>query len=133
MKSEATSVSRRMSRTRRNNPFERAVRSDLFSRGLRFRVEYPIPGMPRRSCDIAFPGSKIAIFLDGCFWHGCPEHGTRPKSNSAFWRNKIDRNAERDVETSQFLREKGWLVLRYWGHQPRQEIVGDIVSNFLQR
>lgn len=117
-----------MRRTKgRDNPFERAVRSLLFAHGVRYRVHYPVPGTKRRSCDIAIPGRKIAIFLDGCFWHGCPDHGTGSKTDPEFWTGKISRNAERDRETTRSLEAAGWTVLRFWEHQARGEIVATIL------
>src|SRR5262245_1806812 len=90
-------TSARMARTLgRDNHLERALRSALFSRGLRYRVHYPVPAQPRRSIDIAFTSRKLAVFIDGCFWHGCPAHGTWPKRNGAFWRTKIVANQFRD-------------------------------------
>ncbi|MFH9978086.1 very short patch repair endonuclease [Streptomyces sp. NPDC017179] len=96
---------------------EVAVRRLLHAAGLRYRVNVPVPGMPRRTIDIAFGKRKIAIFLDGCFWHGCPEHATHPKANSEWWRTKLDRNMSRDIETTGHLTEAGWTVLRFWEHE----------------
>jgi len=66
--------------------------------------------------DFVFRSAKVAVFVDGCFWHGCPKHGTKPKTNAAFWRRKIARNMERDREVFRFLRKKGWRVARVWEH-----------------
>ncbi|MEU2976122.1 very short patch repair endonuclease [Streptomyces hirsutus] len=96
---------------------EVAVRRILHAAGLRYRVNVPVPGMPRRTIDIAFTKARIAIFLDGCFWHGCPQHATQPKANAAWWRAKLDKNMARDRETSEHLRELGWTVLRFWEHE----------------
>ncbi len=93
------------------------MRRLLHRGGLRYRVTYPVPGMSRRSIDVAFTRAKVAVFLDGCFWHGCPEHGTRPRANSAWWDVKLRRNAERDAETDRVLRASGWTVLRFWEHE----------------
>ncbi|GAB9246857.1 very short patch repair endonuclease [Bradyrhizobium diazoefficiens] len=107
-----------MSRTRgRDNPQEKALRSALFREGLRFRVHYRVPGVARRSIDVAFVGSHLAVFLDGCFWHGCPRHATWPARNAGFWRQKIEANRKRDSETDALLEAAGWRVIRIWEHE----------------
>lgn len=96
---------------------EIAVRSLLHAAGHRYRVNRrPLPEL-RRTADIVFGPTKIAVFIDGCYWHGCPEHGQRPKTNAAFWAQKIDGNMLRDRETDKLLAEAGWLVLRFWEHE----------------
>lgn len=95
---------------------ERALWEALDSLGLSFeRNRRPIPGL-RREADVLFPKEKVAVFVDGCFWHGCPIHGTRAKANAEFWREKIERNKERDAETNDILVENGWVVVRVWEH-----------------
>ncbi|MFJ3229511.1 very short patch repair endonuclease [Streptomyces sp. NPDC086787] len=101
---------------------EIAVRRLLHAAGLRYRVNMRVPGMSRRTIDIAFTKTKIAVFLDGCFWHGCPEHATRPKANAEWWRTKLDRNMARDRETTAHLTAEGWTVLRFWEHEPAERI-----------
>ncbi|MBM9505326.1 very short patch repair endonuclease [Actinacidiphila acididurans] len=96
---------------------EVAVRRLLFAAGHRYRLHRPVPGLPRRTIDIVFPGPKVAVFLDGCFWHGCPKHATQPKANAEWWRAKLDRNMARDTETTSRLAEQGWTVLRFWEHE----------------
>ncbi|MET7271510.1 very short patch repair endonuclease [Streptomyces flaveolus] len=114
----SAAVSARMSRQgSRDTAPEVAVRRLLHASGLRYRVNVPVPGMPRRTIDIVFPRVKLAIFLDGCFWHGCPQHATQPKANAAWWRSKLDKNMARDRETSEHLRQQGWTVLRFWEHE----------------
>jgi DNA mismatch endonuclease (patch repair protein) len=103
-------------RTRDTTP-EMALRRLLHARGLRYRVDLPLPGLPRRRADITFPAQRVAVFVDGCFWHGCPEHRTEPKANAAWWAVKLHRNIERDRETDFKLRELGWTVIRIWEHE----------------
>lgn len=96
---------------------EVALRRQLCRIGLRYRIDYEVLKKPRRVADIAFPGRKIAIFVDGCFWHGCPEHASWPKRNAEFWRQKIETNQLRDADTNERLRSLGWTVLRFWSHE----------------
>ncbi|WP_406465537.1 very short patch repair endonuclease [Streptomyces sp. NBC_01622] len=114
--------------TSRDTAPEVAVRRLLHAEGLRYRVNVPVPGMPRRTIDIVFPKAKIAIFMDGCFWHGCPLHATQPKSNAEWWRNKLDKNMVRDRETTEHLRAAGWSVHRFWEHESAQDIVQRIAT-----
>jgi DNA mismatch endonuclease (patch repair protein) len=96
---------------------ERALRAVLYRLGLRYRLDSrPIPGL-RRKADILFPGLKIAIFVDGCFWHGCPVHATWPVANGRYWRDKILRNRNRDRDTDRRLAKAGWLSIRVWEHE----------------
>ncbi len=102
---------------------ELAVRSGLHRRGLRYRVNArPEPAL-RRTADLVFVGARVAVFIDGCFWHGCPQHATRPQKNAEWWAAKLDRNKERDTDTSRQLEQSGWLVLRFWEHEPTEKIV----------
>lgn len=78
-----------------------------------WRRHYPIVGKP----DFAFPKLKVAVFVDGCFWHGCPKHGTQPKGNREFWKTKLDANKARDRSVSRMLRARGWRVVRIWEHE----------------
>ena len=111
-------VRRRMQSTPQSDtPAERALRSALHILGLRFRVNTRIRGVPRRTIDIAFHHARLAVFVDGCFWHGCPKHGTLPKSNRRWWKAKIDTNRRRDDDTNRQLRAVGWLPVRIWEHQ----------------
>lgn len=101
---------------RRDTPGEVALRTVLHALGLRYRVDANLPGTRRRA-DVAFVRARVAVFVDGCFWHGCPTHGTWPKSNAAWWRAKIHANAARDRDTDTRLRQVGWTVLRFWAHE----------------
>lgn len=125
------SVSRRMSRAkRRETAPEIALRRALHARGLRYRVAYPIPGQRRRTIDVAFTRRRLAVFVDGCFWHGCPEHGTAPSQNSSWWQAKFRANQARDRDTDAVLESMGWQVLRAWEHEP-PEAVADVVQRLL--
>ncbi|HZL04094.1 MAG TPA: very short patch repair endonuclease [Coriobacteriia bacterium] len=116
-------ISRRMSALKRcDNGPELAVRRLLHASGLRYRVTYPIPGQRRRTIDIAFPRARLAVYIDGCFWHGCPAHGTAPKANRAWWAEKIAANRARDVAAATQLEGLGWTVVRFWEHQPPDEV-----------
>ncbi|RSS48129.1 very short patch repair endonuclease [Streptomyces sp. WAC06614] len=121
-------VSARMRRqARRDTTPEMAVRRLLFASGLRYRLQTRVPGMARRTIDIAFPGSRIAVFMDGCFWHGCPQHATSPKANSDWWRTKLDRNMARDLETTAHLEAAGWRVLRFWEHEAPEVVAAQVM------
>ncbi|QCW81038.1 very short patch repair endonuclease [Methylotuvimicrobium buryatense] len=96
---------------------EMALRKALQRSGLRYRVNYQVLKKPRRIADVAFTKLKIAIFVDGCFWHGCPEHASWPKSNAEFWQHKIEANRARDADTDAKLKEIGWTVIRVWEHE----------------
>ncbi|WP_311979554.1 very short patch repair endonuclease [Promicromonospora citrea] len=120
-------MSRRMSVARRKDTKpELDLRRLLHARGLRYRVTYPVPGRPRRTMDVAFTRAKVAIFLDGCFWHGCPEHATQPRANADWWRQKLRDNVERDADTTRVLTDQGWTVLRFWEHEEPASIADAI-------
>ena len=107
-----------MSRTKNaDTPGEMAVRSALHRRGLRFRVHRRIEGVPRTRPDIVFVSARVAVFVDGCFWHQCPEHRTSPRANAKWWREKLDRNVARDRATDEALADAGWGVIRVWEHE----------------
>ena len=108
---------------------EMTLRRTLHRRGLRYRVDLPaIPGK-RRRIDIAFTRQKLAIFVDGCFWHGCPEHGQRNHIiNAWYWPHKIAGNKQRDAETTRLLESLGWTVLRYWEHDDMVAVADAICS-----
>ncbi len=97
----------------KNTKPEILIRKLLWSQGLRYRLHYSLPGKP----DIVFVSSKLAVFVDGCFWHGCPEHCNRSKTNTRFWDTKIRSNIERDKKNKTLLKSMGWKVLRFWEHE----------------
>lgn len=99
---------------RRDTAPELALRRLLHAAGMRYRVNYPVPRNRRRTIDVAFTRARIAIFVDGCFWHSCPEHGTSPAANSQWWETKLRTNTERDRDTDRLLEDSGWEVLRFW-------------------
>jgi DNA mismatch endonuclease (patch repair protein) len=97
---------------------EIALRSELHRRGLRFRKEVALrPSRRLRRIDIVFPGVRLAVFLDGCFWHRCAEHGNRPRANTGYWSVKLARNVARDAEINAELAAAGWAVIRVWEHE----------------
>jgi DNA mismatch endonuclease (patch repair protein) len=105
---------------------ELAVRSAAHALGLRYRVGVsPLPGL-RRTADLVFPGAKVAVFVDGCFWHGCPEHHRPARRNSEFWTAKIGGNITRDADTDSRLRDVGWRVIRIWEHEPPDDAASRI-------
>lgn len=97
----------------RDTSLERRVRSALHRRGLRFRLYCSLPGNP----DIVFVRAHVVVFIDSCFWHGCPRHLRMPKSNKRYWNRKIARNAERDARTSATYKQSDWKLLRFWEHE----------------
>lgn len=102
---------------RKDTAPELALRRALHARGLRYRLQIHVPGNQRRRIDIAFTRAKVAVLVDGCYWHGCPDHGTRPKANREWWDWKIQRNRDRDRDTDRLLDEHGWAVVRVWEHE----------------
>jgi DNA mismatch endonuclease (patch repair protein) len=107
---------------------ELALRRAAHALGLRYRVSArPLPAI-RRTADMVFTKAKVAVFLDGCFWHGCPEHHTRSASNAEYWAEKVRRNRERDTETDRLLTEAGWIVIRIWEHEDPVNAAARIAS-----
>jgi len=103
---------------KRDTAPELALRRELHRLGLRYRVDVaPAPSRSRRRADVVFSRQRIAVFVDGCFWHGCQEHGVRPSANAEYWRAKLRRNVERDRETDALLAAAGWRVIRVWEHE----------------
>lgn len=130
--SEHARLTMRANRSRDTKP-EMLIRRELHRRGRRFRVAYrPLPEDRRRTVDIAFTRLKIAVHIDGCFWHGCEEHFIPPKTNPEYWQQKIAGNRARDLDTDRRLEAQGWTVLRFWEHQDPAEVVATI-ENLLGR
>ncbi|MEU3397590.1 very short patch repair endonuclease [Streptomyces sp. NPDC055051] len=125
--SAATRRSMLGNRSRDTAP-ELLLRSLVHAAGLRYRVAAkPLPKM-RRTADMVFRPVKVAVFIDGCFWHGCPEHFVMPKTNQPYWEEKIGRNIQRDRDTDDRLAEAGWLVLRFWEHLEPEACAATVIE-----
>ncbi|MEV5900967.1 very short patch repair endonuclease [Streptomyces sp. NPDC052127] len=132
----ASSAARRRNmqaiRNRDTKP-EWLIRRLVHARGLRYRVAAkPLPKL-RRTADMVFGPAKVAVFIDGCYWHGCPEHYVPPKTNSGYWSDKVARNMARDRDTDQRLEEAGWTVLRFWEHEPSEDCAERIATEVEKR
>jgi DNA mismatch endonuclease (patch repair protein) len=116
--SDAVTAAMKGNRKRDTRP-ELALRSALHRAGLRFRCDYPIEVLDRRPIrvDVVFTRPRIAVFLDGCFWHSCPAHSNTPRANQSYWKPKLARNVERDIETDAALAAVGWTPVRVWEHE----------------
>jgi DNA mismatch endonuclease (patch repair protein) len=120
---------------RKDTAPERAVRSHLHARGLRFRVDLPIVADGGRVLrpDVVFTGRRLALYIDGCYWHGCPKHGTTPVTNRAYWQSKIEENKRRDAEQTRRLQRAGWTVLRVWEHEDPVIVAENILRLFREQ
>lgn len=98
----------------------------MFRRGLRFRKHLAIVRGLRCKPDVVFTRVKVAVFVDGCFWHACPDHGTRPQANAEWWARKLEANIDRDRRYDAALQDAGWTVLRFWEHEPIGEMADKI-------
>lgn len=109
---------------------ENRVSKELWKMGFRFRKNAQLFGKP----DISIKKYKIVIFVDSCFWHGCPIHSNMPKTNTDYWRKKLERNINRDLEVNKYYELKNWNVLRIWEHQLKKEFTETIltIANFIQ-
>jgi DNA mismatch endonuclease (patch repair protein) len=108
---------------------EVALRSALHRRGLRFRKDHRLQaGDIRVKVDVVFPRRRLAVFVDGCYWHSCPEHGRVPTANAQYWPAKLARNRARDARVSEALRDEGWTVLRLWEHVETDEAVQAVLD-----
>jgi DNA mismatch endonuclease (patch repair protein) len=110
---------------------ELAVRSRLHALGLRYRVATPLPIDRRRRADVYFSRVGLYVFIDGCYWHGCPDHYIEPKTNVDFWRAKIEGNRLRDVDTTVRLQALGYEVLRFWEHSDPEQIAREIADRYI--
>jgi DNA mismatch endonuclease, patch repair protein len=112
---------------RRDTPAELALRAELRRLGLRYRVDAsPVSGSRRRA-DVVIFSARLAVFVDGCFWHGCPLHGTWPKKHARWWREKIETNCRRDADTDRHLALQGWAVVRAWAHEDMRAVAWKVV------
>jgi len=112
---------------------ELQLRSAAHRLGLRYRVSArPLPHL-RRTADLLFTKAKIAVFVDGCYWHGCPQHHTVAKTNAKFWADKVETNRRRDRETTALLEQEGWLVIRIWEHEPMKEVAVTLFKEWTRR
>lgn len=113
---------------RRDTAAELAIRRALHSRGMRFRVDRAVIIGMRRRADVVFSAAKVAVFVDGCFWHCCPRHRSFPKANRRWWAEKLAANKKRDTDTNRRLRAAGWFVERVWEHEEPMTAVARIVT-----
>ena len=117
----------------RDNPLELSIRRLVHAAGLRYRVDVaPEPGLRRRA-DLLFRKARVAVFVDGCFWHCCPRHATWPKNNAAWWRAKLLGNVARDRDTDRRLRRAGWHVVRIWEHEDPARAVASLIRIVTKR
>jgi DNA mismatch endonuclease, patch repair protein len=119
--------------SRRDTQPELALRRRLHQLGYRYRVNHPLPGMPRRRADLTFTARRVAVFVDGCFWHGCPEHATSPRNNGSWWAEKLRTNVERDRDTDRRMLAAGWTVVRIWEHEDPETAVRRVVQVLTDR
>ncbi len=126
---EATRATMKANRRRDTTP-ELAVRRILHGAGLRFRVDHPLPFDRRKRADIVFSRAGLYVFIDGCFWHGCPDHFVLPKTRTDFWHEKIARNRNRDLSTNAGLIAADLVPLRIWEHTPPAAAATLIVSAY---
>jgi DNA mismatch endonuclease, patch repair protein len=110
-------AARMRAQARRDTKPEMQLRRELHRRRLRYRLHVPVPGAARRRIDIAFASSRVAVFVDGCFWHGCPEYVAHSHTHSDYWAAKIAANRQRDEDTDRRLSALGWRVIRVWEHE----------------
>jgi DNA mismatch endonuclease (patch repair protein) len=112
---------------------ELALRRELHRLGLRYRVNTrPIQTM-RQTADVVFTRRKVAVFVDGCFWHGCPDHYSAPKTNGVFWQDKVMRNVTRDRHVDEVLQQAGWVVIRVWEHESPSAAASEIAEAIRKR
>lgn len=131
--SDAATAKRMQLQRQRNTGCELAVRRLLHAKGLRYRIDCRAEkGVPRRA-DIVVRPAKVAVFVDGCFWHGCPEHWKAPSRHETWWTNKVSANAKRDRETTLLLERAGWLVIRAWEHEEPEAVADRVLEAVRER
>lgn len=126
----SSAASRRVmqgNRSRDTSP-ELAVRRRLHAAGLRFRVAHRPEAALNRTADIVFTRQRIAVFIDGCYWHACPDHRTVARANASYWSEKLARNVARDADTTERLRAAGWTVLRFWEHEDPEAVAKAVAT-----
>ncbi len=112
---------------------ELVIRRELHRRGFRFRLDVRVSKSIRSRPDIVFNGAKVAVFVDGCFWHGCPDHGTFPKNNHEWWAQKLEANVKRDERTTAALEDEGWKIIRLWEHEPVNQAADRVAAAITAR
>ncbi len=127
-------TSRRLSKQqRRDTTPELAIRRSLHARGFRYFVDRrPVPELRTRA-DLVFVSDRVAVFVDGCFWHGCPDHATSPRNNADWWRAKLDANKQRDRRSTEALEAAGWAIVRIWEHEDPAEAADRIADTIYSR
>ncbi|MBM4478529.1 DNA mismatch endonuclease Vsr [Rhodococcus hoagii] len=114
---------------RRDTKPELAVRKLVHATGLRYRVDFaPLHAHRRHRADLVFTRAKVAVFIDGCYWHGCPEHHRQPSTNADYWAAKVAGNRDRDVQVTARLVDAGWTVLRFWEHENPADVAAQVVE-----
>lgn len=107
---------------------ELRLRRAVHALGLRYYVDRPPVRSLRRRADLVFPRIRLAVFVDGCYWHGCPDHHAPPRTNADYWAAKVERNRRRDADTDLRLREAGWTVIRVWEHRVPEEAAAEVAT-----
>ncbi|MEU9806795.1 very short patch repair endonuclease [Mycobacterium sp. NPDC050853] len=131
--SEATRASMQANRRRDTKP-ELAVRKLVHAAGLRYRIDFaPLSDRKRLRADLVFTRAHVAVFVDGCFWHGCPEHHTVARTNAEFWASKVIGNRDRDSRVTAMLTDAGWVVLRFWEHEDPTDVAARIAEVVRER
>lgn len=131
--SSPEALGRMRGQRRRDTEPEIRLRRELHRLGLRFRVDQRVLPSERRRPDIVFGPAKVAVFVDGCFWHVCPRHGTSPRANAAWWEEKLAGNVARDRETDRLMEQAGWLSIRVWEHEDACAAAYDVVQVVRER
>lgn len=131
--SSEAALKRMLAAKPRDTAPEKSLRSALHEMGLRFRIDQRLNKKLNRKADIVFRPVRVAVFVDGCFWHGCPIHGTQAKANAEFWKNKIEHNQNRDLDTNVQLKKAGWRVIRIWEHEDTRKVAKRIYNLVVKR